>query len=79
MAIIDFSCLIRGLAMVCTRNLVLAFGGKYLFWGFGEEQGHYRVLRKGWEGQRQVKAPKCTPSALSEEDAADRGLPDSNL
>ena len=26
-----------------------------------------------------VKPPKCSPSALSGEDAADRGLPDSNL
>ena len=52
MAIIDFCCLIRGLAMVCTRNLVLAFGGKYLFWGFGEEQGHYRDSEKGLGGSK---------------------------
>ena len=65
--------------MVCTRNLVLVFGGKYLFEVLVRSRDIIGILRKGWEGQRQVKAPKCTPSALSEEDAADRGLPDSNL
>ena len=62
---------------MCTGHLYLE--GNTFFEVLVKSGDIIGVLRKGWEGQRQVKVPKCTASALSEEDAADRGLPDSNL
>ena len=44
----------------------------------GSKEGRGTLL-ECWERVGRVKLPKCTPSALSKEDAADRALPDFNL